>query len=139
MDGLFQVEGALYVSLFGRLPPHRFSDIVASIALNRPGLLESGMVCTTTSRSASGKTAVHYYDERLQPGFGRNVRHHGLPRADHAGVHGHGRLLRRSRPDELRKAMGKKKLDVMMKLKDDWCNGAVENGYSLEIAEPNLV
>ena len=37
--------------------------------------------------------------------------------------------------DKLRKAMGKKKLDVMMKLKDDWCNGAVENGYSLEIAE----
>ena len=36
--------------------------------------------------------------------------------------------------DKLRKAMGKKKLDVMMKLKDDWCNGAVENGYSLEIA-----
>ena len=36
MDGLFQVEGALYVSLFARLPPTRFSDIVASIALNRP-------------------------------------------------------------------------------------------------------
>ncbi len=36
--------------------------------------------------------------------------------------------------DKLRKAMGKKKLDVMMKLKDDWCNGAVENGYSLDIA-----
>ena len=36
--------------------------------------------------------------------------------------------------DKLRRAMGKKKLDVMMKLKDDWCNGAVENGYSLEIA-----
>ena len=32
MDGLFQVEGGLYVSLFARLPPKRFSDIVASIA-----------------------------------------------------------------------------------------------------------
>ena len=56
MDGLFQVEGALYVSLFARLPPTRFSDIVASIALNRPGPLESGMVDDYV-KVASGKTA----------------------------------------------------------------------------------
>ena len=55
MDGLFQVEGALYVSLFARLPPTRFSDIVASIALNRPGPLESGMV-EDYIKVASGKT-----------------------------------------------------------------------------------
>lgn len=66
MDGLFQVEGALYVSLFARLPPHRFADIVASIALNRPGPLESGMVDDYV-KVASGKTPVHYYDERLRP------------------------------------------------------------------------
>ena len=47
MDGLFQVEGSLYVSLFARLPPRRFSDIVASIALNRPGI-RVGMGRTTT-------------------------------------------------------------------------------------------
>ena len=39
MDGLFQVEGALYVSLFAQIPPERFSDVVASIALNRPARL----------------------------------------------------------------------------------------------------
>ena len=37
--------------------------------------------------------------------------------------------------DKLRKAMGKKKLDIMRLLQDDWNNGAVENGYSLEIAK----
>ena len=37
--------------------------------------------------------------------------------------------------DVLRKAMGKKKLDVMRQLKEDWNNGAVANGYKLEIAE----
>ena len=37
--------------------------------------------------------------------------------------------------DKLRKAMGKKKLDVMRQLQEDWNNGAVENGYSLEIAK----
>ena len=31
--------------------------------------------------------------------------------------------------DKLRKAMGKKKLDVMRTLQEDWNKGAVENGY----------
>ena len=37
--------------------------------------------------------------------------------------------------DKLRKAMGKKKLDIMRLLQADWNTGAVENGYSLEIAK----
>ena len=36
--------------------------------------------------------------------------------------------------DKLRKAMGKKKLDVMQSLESDWNTGAEENGYSLEVA-----
>ena len=132
MDGLFQVEGALYVSLFGRLPPHRFSDIVASIALNRPGPLESGMV-DDYIKVASGKTAVHYYDERLRPvleeTYGTMVYQEQIMQVSMV-MSG----FSAGKADKLRKAMGKKKLDVMMKLKDDWCNGAVENGYSLEIA-----
>ena len=66
MDGLFQVEGALYVSLFKRLPPKQFSDVVASIALNRPGPLESGMV-EDYIKAAKNPAAVHYYDDRLRP------------------------------------------------------------------------
>lgn len=37
--------------------------------------------------------------------------------------------------DKLRKAMGKKKIDVMRGLQEDWNTGAVENGYSLDIAK----
>ena len=37
--------------------------------------------------------------------------------------------------DKLRKAMGKKKIDIMRLLQEDWNNGAVENGYSLDIAK----
>ena len=132
MDGLFQVEGALYVSLFARLPPKRFSDIVASIALNRPGPLESGMV-EDYIKVASGKTEVHYYDERLRPvleeTYGTMVYQEQIMQVSMV-MSG----FSAGKADKLRKAMGKKKLDVMMKLKDDWCNGAVENGYTLEIA-----
>lgn len=133
MDGLFQVEGALYVSLFARLPPQRFSDIVASIALNRPGPLESGMVDDYV-KVASGKTAIHYYDERLRPileeTYGTMVYQEQIMQISMA-MSG----FSAGKADKLRKAMGKKKLDIMRQLQEDWNNGAVENGFSLDIAK----
>ena len=133
MDGLFQVEGSLYVSLFKRLPPTRFSDVVASIALNRPGPLESGMV-EDYIKVASGKTPAHYYDERLRPileeTFGTMVYQEQIMQVSMA-MSG----FSAGKADKLRKAMGKKKLDVMRQLQADWNSGAVENGYALEIAE----
>ncbi|MEQ3362907.1 DNA polymerase III subunit alpha [Raoultibacter massiliensis] len=133
MDGLFQVEGALYVSLFARLPPKRFSDIVASIALNRPGPLESGMV-DDYIKVASGKTSVHYYDDRLRPileeTYGTMVYQEQIMQISMA-MSG----FSAGKADKLRKAMGKKKLDIMRQLQEDWNSGAVENGFSLDIAK----
>jgi DNA polymerase-3 subunit alpha len=133
MDGLFQVEGGLYVSLFGQIPPHRFSDIVASIALNRPGPLESGMV-EDYVKVVQGKKPVHYYDERLRPvleeTYGTMVYQEQIMQVSMV-MSG----FSAGKADKLRKAMGKKKLEIMRKLQDDWNNGAVANGYPLEIAK----
>ena len=133
MDGLFQVEGGLYVSLFGQIPPQRFSDIVASIALNRPGPLESGMV-EDYVKVVQGRTPVHYYDERLRPvleeTYGTMVYQEQIMQVSMV-MSG----FSAGKADKLRKAMGKKKLDIMRQLQDDWNTGAVENGYSLEIAK----
>jgi DNA polymerase-3 subunit alpha len=133
MDGLFQVESALYVSLFKRLPPKRFSDIVASIALNRPGPLESGMVDDYV-KVASGQAEVHYYDDRLRPileeTYGTMVYQEQIMQVSMV-MSG----FSAGKADKLRKAMGKKKLDVMKELQADWDNGAVENGYELKIAQ----
>ena len=107
MDGLFQVESALYVSLFSRLPPHRFSDVVASIALNRPGPLESGMVDDYVM-VASGKTPVHYYDDRLRPlleeTYGTMVYQEQIMQISMV-MSG----FSAGKADKLRKAMGKKR------------------------------
>ncbi len=133
MDGLFQVEGALYVSLFAQIPPERFSDVVASIALNRPGPLESGMV-EDYVKVVQGKTPVHYYDDRLRPileeTYGTMVYQEQIMQVSMV-MSG----FSAGKADKLRKAMGKKKLDIMRQLQDDWNNGAVENGYSLDIAK----
>jgi DNA polymerase III subunit alpha len=133
MDGLFQVEGALYVSLFAQIPPERFSDVVASIALNRPGPLESGMV-EDYVKVVQGKTPVHYYDDRLRPileeTYGTMVYQEQIMQVSMV-MSG----FSAGKADKLRKAMGKKKLDIMRLLQDDWNTGAVENGYSLDIAK----
>ena len=133
MDGLFQVESALYVSLFAQLPPTRFSDIVASIALNRPGPLESGMV-DDYIKAASGKAEIHYYDDRLKPileeTYGTMVYQEQIMQVSMV-MSG----FSAGRSDVLRKAMGKKKIDVMNMLQAEWDEGAVKNGYKLEIAQ----
>ncbi len=133
MDGLFQVEGPLYVSLFGQIPPQRFSDIVASIALNRPGPLESGMV-EDYVKVVQGKTPVRYYDDRLRPvleeTYGTMVYQEQIMQVSML-MSG----FSAGKADKLRKAMGKKKLDIMRQLQDDWNQGAVENGYSIDIAK----
>lgn len=133
LDGIFQVESALYVKLFRRLPPKRFSDIVAAIALNRPGPLESGMVDDYV-KVASGKVEAHYYDDRLRPileeTYGTIVYQEQIMQISMA-MSG----FSAGKADKLRKAMGKKKIDVMKELQEDWNNGAVENGFSLEVAK----
>ncbi|MBO4352703.1 MAG: DNA polymerase III subunit alpha, partial [Eggerthellaceae bacterium] len=133
MDGLFQVEGALYVSLFNRMPPTNFAHVVASIALNRPGPLESGMVDDYVD-VASGRKPVHYYDNRLRPileeTYGTMVYQEQIMQVSMV-MSG----FSAGKADKLRKAMGKKKIEVMRQLQEDWNQGAVDNGYSLEIAK----
>lgn len=132
MDGLFQVESALYVSLFAKMKPHRFADIVASIALNRPGPLESGMIETYVKRRMNPQT-VKYYDDRLRPileeTYGTLVYQEQIMQISMV-MSG----FSAGKADKLRKAMGKKNIEIMNQLQEDWNQGAVENGYSLEVA-----
>ena len=83
---------------------------------------------------ASGKTPVHYYDERLRPvleeTYGTMVYQEQIMQVSMV-MSG----FSAGKADKLRKAMGKKKIDIMRLLQEDWNNGAVENGYSLDIAK----
>ena len=132
MDGLFQVESALYVKLFREMQPSTFSHIVASIALNRPGPLENGFVDDYVLRMKD-KSKVAYYDNRLRPileeTYGTIVYQEQIMQISMTMCG-----FSAGKADRLRKAMGKKKLDVMSQLEDDWNNGAVQNGYSLDVA-----
>ncbi|MEI3230117.1 MAG: DNA polymerase III subunit alpha [Gordonibacter pamelaeae] len=133
MDGLFQVEGALYVSLFARLPSHallRHRRLHRAQPSGPAGVRHGGRLREGGQR----QDAIHYYDERLRPileeTYGTMVYQEQIMQISMA-MSG----FSAGKADKLRKAMGKKKLDVMRALQEDWNNGAVENGFSLAIAK----
>ncbi|MDZ4168516.1 MAG: DNA polymerase III subunit alpha [Coriobacteriia bacterium] len=131
--GVFQVESGGMRQLLKRLQPTCFADVVAILALYRPGPLKSGMVDDFVDRK-NGKRAVTYYDERLKP----------LLEDTYGAIVYQEQVMRISmlmsgfsagKADKLRKAMGKKQLEALEALEGDWTEGAAANGYDPEVAK----
>src|SRR5204863_9608801 len=64
--GIFQLESGGMRKLLTRMKPSCFEDLIAALALYRPGPLDSGMVEEYIQRK-NGKTAVRYPDPALEP------------------------------------------------------------------------
>jgi DNA polymerase-3 subunit alpha len=131
--GVFQVESPGMRELLKKMRPETFADVVAILALYRPGPLQSGMVDDFVERK-HGRREITYYDERLKPileeTYGTVVYQEQVMRIsmEMSGFSA-------AKADKLRKAMGKKKKDVLAKLKADWVSGAEDNGYDPRLAE----
>lgn len=123
-DGVFQLESSGFKELLKRLRPDRFEDIVAAVALYRPGPLDAGMVEDYIARK-HGKKPVTYphpvCKDILEPTYGVIVYQEQVMRIAVALA---GFTMGQS--DTLRKAMGKKKADVMAKMKVEFIQGAKE-------------
>lgn len=131
--GVFQVESGGMRQLLKRLKPTTFGDVVAILALYRPGPLKSGMVDDFVERK-NGKRAITYYDDRLK----------GVLEDTYGAIVYQEQVMRISmemsgfsaaKADKLRKAMGKKQLDVLEALESDWVDGAAANGYDPKLAK----
>ncbi len=131
--GVFQVESGGMRQLLKKMKPETFGDVVAILALYRPGPLGSGMVDDFVERK-SGRRAVTYYDERLKPileeTYGAIVYQEQVMRISMM-MSG----FSAAKADKLRKAMGKKLMDVLSALKTDWVEGAKANEYDPQLAE----
>jgi len=65
---VFQLESRGMKDLIRRLQPDRFEDIVALVALFRPGPLQSGMVDDFINRKhGRGEGPIDYLHPRLEP------------------------------------------------------------------------
>jgi DNA polymerase-3 subunit alpha len=130
--GVFQLESGGMRDLLSRLKPDRFEDLVAILALYRPGPLQAGMVESFIQRK-HGREPVEYphpsLKEVLEETYGTFVYQEQVMRIANVLA---GFSLNQA--DELRKAMGKKDSDRMAALKDRFIDGSVERGCERERA-----
>jgi DNA polymerase-3 subunit alpha len=66
LTGIFQLESTGMRNLIQNLKPSCFDDIIALLALFRPGPLSSGMVDEFVQRK-HGQQAIHYFFPQLEP------------------------------------------------------------------------
>jgi DNA polymerase-3 subunit alpha len=130
--GIFQLESEGMSSLLVRLKPDCFEDIIALLALYRPGPLKSGMVESYVRRKHGMEDVEYLHDslkEVLKETYGVIVYQEQVMRIANilAG-------FTMNDADSLRKAMGKKKTSVMAKFRDMFIEGAVKNGVGREMA-----
>ncbi|MFN7065590.1 MAG: DNA polymerase III subunit alpha [Aquificaceae bacterium] len=125
--GVFQLEGMGMKNLLRRLEPDSFEDIVAVLALYRPGPLKSGLVDSYINRK-HGRGRVEYPFPELEPilreTYGVWVYQEQIMKAS--------QILAGFTPgeaDTLRKAIGKKKADLMAQMRERFIKTAVEGGY----------
>jgi DNA polymerase-3 subunit alpha len=128
---VFQLESRGMKELLKKLRPNTFEDIIAMLALYRPGPLESGMVDDFVNRK-HGRATVDYFhpdlDATLRSTYGVIVYQEQVMLISQIiGGYSLGGA------DLLRRAMGKKKPEEMAKHRELFQQGAREKGY-----DPNL-
>jgi DNA polymerase-3 subunit alpha len=131
--GVFQLESGGMQTLLRRLGPTCFEDIIAIVALYRPGPLNSGMADDFIKRKRNPELVdyphaslesvlcdtlgVVVYQEQVMR-ISQIIAGFSMPQAD-----------------ELRKAMGKKKIDIINALEEKFLKGAEKNKIGRELAE----
>lgn len=125
--GVFQLESSGMQDLLRRARPDCFADIVAIIALYRPGPIGSGMLDDFIGRK-HGEVPIQYDFEELQPIlretygviiYQEQVQQIAIRLAGYTA----------GGADLLRRAMGKKKPEEMHPQKQVFVEGAIKNGF----------
>jgi DNA polymerase-3 subunit alpha len=134
---VFQLESRGMRELIAQLRPDCFEDIVALVALFRPGPLQSGMVENFIDRK-HGREVISYPDPQyqheslqpiLEPTYGIILYQEQVMQIAQVLA---GYTL--GEADLLRRAMGKKKPEEMAKQRDVFARGAAERGVDATLA-----
>lgn len=132
-SAVFQMESAGMTNLVKDLRPERFADLIPTVALYRPGPLGSGMV-TDFIAGRHGKKVAEYLHPSLEPilkeTFGVVLYQEQVMQVVQVLA---GFSL--GQADILRRAMGKKKHEVLMSQKENFLKGTDENHIDRALAE----
>jgi DNA polymerase III subunit alpha len=131
--GVFQLESSGMQQLFRDLRPSSFEDVVAAVALYRPGPLGTGMVKDFVDCKHGRKPIAKMHDlvdVVLKPTYGVIVYQEQVMQiAQRLAGYSLGGA------DLLRRAMGKKKPEEMAKQKTVFLEGSLDNGVTQDDAE----
>ncbi len=135
--GLFQIESDGMQDLAKRLKPSTFEDVIAMLALYRPGPMDAGMLDDYIERKHGRKPISYFYDEFeevlkpiLEPTYGVIVYQEQVMQIVQA-IGG----FSLGEADIIRRAMGKKKADLMAKYAEEFAERASKRGFSYENAK----
>jgi len=126
-QGVFQLESTGMRDLIRKMKPSDFHDIIALVALFRPGPIQSGMADQYVRRK-HGHEKVTFDFAELEPILGET---YGVPVYQEQVMKISNALSGFSlgQADSLRKAMGKKDMEIMSGIEEQFVNGAVANGH----------
>lgn len=130
--GVFQLEGSGLRAILKELKPRTFEDIIALVALYRPGPLGSGMVEDFIKRRHQEVEITYLHpalEAILQTTYGVIIYQEQVMRiaSELAG-------FTLGEADLLRRAMGKKKPEIITGLRKQFIEGAVQRKIEPEIA-----
>jgi DNA polymerase-3 subunit alpha len=130
-SGIFQLESGGMRSILRDLKPNVFEDIIAVVALYRPGPMEQ---IPTFISSKHGHTPIHYLHPDLEPilkeTYGIMVYQEQIMQVASAMA---GFSL--GEADLLRRAIGKKKLEILNQQREVFVNGCVSKGHPKKMAD----
>ena len=131
--GVFQLESSGMKRYLKELKPTLFEDIVAMCALYRPGPLGAGLTDSFVKRKNGIETVTYDHPltkNSLEPTYGVIVYQEQVMQMskEMCGFTG-------GEADTLRKAIGKKKRDVMDKMGKQFIDGAIKNGVPKKTVE----
>ncbi len=129
--GIFQFESKGMMKFLAKLKVNSFTDLINAVALFRPGPMEN--IDSFIARR-EGKEKVDYIDPSLEPilkdTYGIIVfQEQVLEILNKMGSYSY------AEADNVRRAMSKKKKDVILKEKSHFIENSIKNGYKREVAE----
>ena len=130
-EGVFQFESSGMKSALREVGPTEFADLIALVALYRPGPMAN---IPTYARRKRGVEPVTYGDPRLEPILGST---YGVYIYQEQAMQIAKELagFTPGEADDLRKAIGKKNAELMASLKPRFLDGCERNGVPRQVAE----
>jgi len=128
-DGIFQFESSGMIKFLKKLKPNCFDDIYAALSLYRPGPMDS---IDEYIKRRNGKVLIDYYHEDLKPilkdTYGITIYQEQIMQIACIIA---GYTL--GEADILRRAMSKKKPELLIKEKQKFIERSLSRGYDIEV------